>query len=303
MRSTDLNALDRLQHLEIPGVLCFTQSAGGLTRAAVTTPWSQAEVYLQGAQVTGFQISGAPPLLFLSQASRFEPGKAIRGGVPICFPWFGRRAGDMAHGFARTTEWALQTVHPFPGGGVRLDFHLPPSPARTEWASLQAVMRVSVTSQLGLELVVTHAGADQPVEFEACFHSYFAVGDVGRIAIHGLEGATFLDHLQEPPSECRSMEPVRITAQTDRTYRDTTSTVWIEDSELRRRIRLAKSGSASTVVWNPWTTQPLADLAPGEYRRMVCVESGNVSRNRVRLPPGGTSHLHVTISGEEFQPH
>ena len=111
----------------IPGRVMFDSGTGALTRARLTTPWSTAEVYLHGAQVTGFQKVGEPPLLFLSRQSRFEPGKAIRGGVPICFPWFGPRPGGPAHGFARITEWDLAESKAVAGGGVGLRLRLPPA--------------------------------------------------------------------------------------------------------------------------------------------------------------------------------
>ena len=112
-------AIERLRQFEIPGVVMFEPGGGGLPRARVATPRSRGEVYLHGAQVTGFEKQGERPLLFLSKASQFAPGKAVRGGVPICFPWFGPRKGDVAHGFARVTEWEVVDVATPPDGEVR----------------------------------------------------------------------------------------------------------------------------------------------------------------------------------------
>src|SRR5690242_19293909 len=106
------------QTLGIPGLVELDSGQGGFTKARITTKWGTAEIYLHGAQVTGFEKKGQPPLLFLSSHSRFEKGKAIRRGVPICFPWFGPKAGGPAHGFARITEWELVETKALGGGGA-----------------------------------------------------------------------------------------------------------------------------------------------------------------------------------------
>lgn len=296
-------AIERLRQFEIPGVVMFEPGGGGLPRARVATPRSRGEVYLHGAQVTGFEKQGERPLLFLSKASQFAPGKAVRGGVPICFPWFGPRKGDVAHGFARVTEWEVVDVATPPDGEVRLRFRLPKTAAVAGWPCFAAEFAVTMTEELAMQLSVTNESADEELEFEACLHTYLAVGDVTQVTIHGLENAPYLDKLQNPPPQRRETGPVRITAQTDRTYLDTTSTVVIRDPVFGRDIRIEKSGSESTVVWNPWTTQVLNDLGPGEYRGFVCVESGNVDRNRLRLWPGQTAELKVRLITGPYLEH
>ena len=287
--------LEHLRRFEIPGLIQFQPGNGGFIKAVVTGPISNAETYLHGAQVTAFQKHGDAPLLFLSSSSRFEPGKAIRGGVPICFPWFGPRPGDVAHGFARITEWELVETAALPGRGALLRFRFPPH-SSPEWSSLRAEFFVRITDQLELQLEIVNTAADRSAQFEACLHTYFFVGDVTQCAIEGLERQVYLDKMLQPAPERRTEGLVRIAAQTDRTYVDTTGPVSIMDPVLGRTIHIAKSGSASTVVWNPWTTQILADLGHEEYRRMLCVESGNVERNKVRLEAGGTSRLRVVYT-------
>ena len=268
----DNNVLRNLRRFEIPGVLAFDLGQGGLPKASVRTPWSQAEIYLHGAQVTGFQKDGEPPLLFLSPASRFAAGKAIRGGVPICFPWFGSRPGDVAHGFARITDWTVIGAAALPDGGATLRLALPNTAASQAWPPFKAEFTVTMRDRLAMELAVTNQADDRDFEFEECLHTYFAVGDIGEVFITGLERAPYLDKTAADASRIESGEAIRITAQTDRTYFDTAGTVEIHDPVLHRKITVQKSGSASTVVWNPWTTQVLPDLGPEEYRRMLCVE-------------------------------
>ncbi len=283
----------------IPGAVEIGPGVNRFPRVHVTTPWSQADIYLYGAQVTSFQKQGKPPLLFLSESSRFTEGKAIRGGIPICFPWFGPRTGDVAHGFARITEWQLEKTQQLSGGQVVVRLRLPILKRPEPWPPFLAELVVTVGESLTLELQLTNQSRDQLFRFENCLHTYFTVGDINKISIHGLEGVRYLDKMQNPSPEKQSADPIRIVAQTDRTYLHTTEAVEIRDPVLNRTIRVDKKGSASTVVWNPWTTQVLADFGPDEFRRMVCVESGNVERNALSLPPGSTTVLEVTLSSRD----
>ena len=291
-----MDALENLARFEIPSVVSFTTGEGGMPKMIVTARQSRAEVYLHGAHVTAFQKNSEPPLLFLSQASRFTPGKAIRGGIPICFPWFGPRSGDVAHGFARITSWEVAGTQIVPEGGATVRFRLPTSAVSSHWPRFVAELTVTVSDTLTLELEVTNQTADRVLQFENCLHTYFTVSDVRKISIHGLHSARYVDKLDTDALRVDNADALHITAQTDRTYIDTLSQVEIRDPILGRTIRVTKTGSASTVVWNPWTTQPLPDIAPDEYTRMVCVESGNVERNGIRLPPGHTSTLKVVLS-------
>ena len=288
-----------LRKFEIPGRVAFAAGRGGLTKINVTAGRSAAELYLHGAYITGFRKNGEPPLLFMSHRSQFAAGKAIRGGVPICFPWFGPREGDVMHGFARITEWDLIETAVSPKGGVAVRFRLPPTAAAAAWPALRTEFVVTVTEQLMMELITINESADRNFDFENCLHTYFNVGDIAQVSLAGLEGAAFLDFAAGANGARRSGEnsPLRITKETNRTYLDTTSAVELRDESLRRTIRVEKFNSRSTVVWNPWTTQKMPDdFDPAEHRHMVCVESGNVKQNKVSLPPGQTAALKVVLS-------
>jgi D-hexose-6-phosphate mutarotase len=289
----------RLRKFEIPGRVTFANGRGGLPKINITTGRSTAEIYLHGAHINGFQKNGEPPLLFLSRLSHFAADKAIRGGVPICFPWFGRREGDVMHGFARITEWNLIETTATPDGGVTVRFRLPSTTANAAWPAYRAEFVVGVTDQLAMELIATNESADRNFDFENCLHTYFAVGDILDVSIAGLKGAPF-DDFAAGAGGTRKVENdsvLRITAETNRVYPDTPGTVEIRDAKFRRTIRVDKSGSVATVVWNPWTTQKLPDdFDPAEHRQMVCVESGNVGQNKLSLAPGKTTGLKVVLS-------
>jgi D-hexose-6-phosphate mutarotase len=157
-------------------------------------------------------------------------------------------------------------------------------------------LSVTVGETLALEFLVVNRDTDREVEFECCLHTYLAVGDVREISISGLRSVAYLDKTNHDALAIDASETIRIAAQTDRTYIDTAGAVEVRDPVLGRTIRVEKAGSASTVVWNPWTTQVLPDMGADEYMRMVCVESGNVERNRVRLGPGQSSTMQVVLS-------
>jgi len=291
-----VNTQESLRKLEVPGVIRFDQGGGGLWRANIRTEHSNAEVYLHGAQVTGFQLANEPPLLFLSRLSQFAPGKAIRGGIPICFPWFGPRDGDVMHGFARITEWELVETATAARGAATLKLRLPRIDAASAWPAFRAELLITVSDRLALELMVANLSSDQSLEFENCLHTYFAVGDISQVSIAGLQGRYYLDKTDLGARKREAAGSVCIAGETNRVYLDTTDTVEVRDGRWRRAVRVEKSGSASTVVWNPWTTQRMADFAPEEYQGMVCVESGNVGLNKLVLKPGEEAMLRVILS-------
>jgi glucose-6-phosphate 1-epimerase len=289
---------NKLEQLEIPGRVKIAAGNGGLTKVIVTSDTSTAEIYLLGAHVTHFQKTGEPPLLFISTKSYFMPGKAIRGGVPVCFPWFGPRDGDAVHGFARITEWQLEKTTVAGDGAVTLKFRLPEMPAHAAWKNLHTELMVTVSDKLTMKLVATNKSA-ATLEIENCLHTYFQVGDIDQVSITGLQDAPF-DNFAAGAGGARKVESesaLRIAKETNRVYLDTSSAVEIRDEILQRTIRVEKSGSRSTVVWNPWTTQKLPDdFDPAEYRQMVCVESGNVKQNNLSLSPGAAAALTVVFS-------
>lgn len=289
--------LERWKRFEIPGRVALLEGSGELPRIEVTTPQSSAEVYLHGAHVTGFQKKGQPPLLFVSQFSRFAPHQAIRGGVPIIFPWFGAREGLSAHGFARVANWELIETVTLPNGGVALRFSLPEVSEAATWPPFAAYFVVTVTDCLTMELVVVNASGEHPFNFENCLHTYFAVGDINTVSVTGLKGVAFQDKVENFAQKVESQDAIKIGSEVDRVYLDTKSAVEIHDPTLRRVVKIEKSGSDSTVLWNPWIakSQQMPDFGTDEFKRMLCIESGNVGKNRVNLPPGETSVLKVVI--------
>ena len=299
MITTDIP--ERLKRFEIPGRVTVLEGNGEMPKIEVTTDWSSAEIYLHGAHVTDFQKKGEPPLLFTSQFSRFAPGQPIRGGVPVIFPWFGAKEGESTHGFARTTEWELHEATTVPDGGVSLRFGFPGCAESAMWPAFAANYVVTVTEVLTLELIVTNSSGDQDFTFENCLHSYFAISDINHVSVAGLKGVSYYDKVDLFAQRTESAEAIGIASEVDRIYFDAHSAVEIVDPGLRRKIRIEKNGSASTVVWNPWIakSQQLSDFGNDEYKQMLCVESGNVAKNKLTLPPGKSSVLKVVLSSAQ----
>ncbi|HLH52906.1 MAG TPA: D-hexose-6-phosphate mutarotase [Verrucomicrobiae bacterium] len=283
---------------QTPGRVMFLDGQGELPMIGISTMWSSAEVYLQGAHLTSFRKHGQEPLTFMSQCSRFTEGQPIRGGVPVIFPWFGMREGMGNHGFARTKTWELKEFAPAPDGSVSVRFRLPDCPEASSYPPFTADYVITVSQDLLLQLIVTNDAAEEPLVFENCFHTYFEVGDITAISIHGLKGCSYLDKVTNFAQKTEANDAIRISSETDRIYLNTAGPIEIHDPRLGRKILIEKQGSNSTVLWNPWIarSQQMPDFANDEYQRMVCVETGNVATNEVTLPPGRTSTLSTRLS-------
>jgi D-hexose-6-phosphate mutarotase len=280
------------------GRVVFIDGRGELPMLEVSTAWSTAEIYLHGAHVTHYQKKGDAPLLFLSQCSRFGENEPIRGGVPVIFPWFGPREGMAQHGFVRSKTWELKEVAPAADGSVSVRFCLPEYPEASAFPPFSVEYVVTVSESLGLELLVTNKSKDEAFTFENCLHTYFEVGDISAVSVTGLKGVSYLDKVANFAEKKETDDAIKVSSEVDRIYQNTTDSVEILDQKVGRRIRVAKHGSVSTVVWNPWIAkaQQMPDFGNDEYQRMICVESGNVAANSIRLPPNETSRLAVKLS-------
>ncbi len=293
------HALDTLnQQHSLPGVLEFMDSGAGLPVAHIHTPQASARVALQGAQVLAWQPAGAVPVIWVSKAAVFEPGKGVRGGVPVCWPWFGARDGLPAHGFVRTRMWQVRHTAQDSQGQVVLRLGLTDdASSRALWPhAFDLELVVTVGRTLTMALITRNTGST-PLTLTDALHTYFAVADVAQTTVQGLDGCDYLDKVQHMAT-CRQNGSVAFTTETDRVYVNTTATCVIDDTAGQRRIQIAKQGSASTVVWNPWSEREkaFADMAAGEYRQMLCVETCNAGPDQITLAAGATHSLVAEIS-------
>jgi glucose-6-phosphate 1-epimerase len=273
----------------IPGLASVDEGNGEMPRVQINSSLCGAEMYLHGAQVTSWKPAGHDEVLFLSSRSRLTDGQAIRGGIPICFPWFRAKADDPqapAHGFVRTKAWQLESILEEDHSVVVSMVTESDEHTRRWWpGEFRLVHRATFGSQLKLELVCTNTGTT-PLRFEEALHTYNRVADVQLVHLHGLNTVSFLDNTDSNMEKAQRGD-VAMTSQTDSAYLNTRNTVELLDPKMRRRIRLAKANSLTTVVWNPWREKAseLQDLADGEWTQFLCVESSNILDAAVHLEP------------------
>jgi glucose-6-phosphate 1-epimerase len=265
----------------------FDSGNGGLRRAVISTPLAEAHVYLHGAHVTHFQPRGQGPVLFVSRKAIFAAGKPIRGGVPVCFPWFGNKEDDpqaALHGTVRLREWEVEATTP---DSITLRTSEPPFVVRHV---------VTVRETLTMSLAVQNTG-NTPARFEEALHSYFAVSDVRRVTIEGLAGAEYLDKTDGFKRKREGTGLMRLTQEPDRLYLNTTTTCVVDDPGWQRKLIIEKRNSAATVVWNPWEKRAAAipDFAADEWPGMLCIETVNARENAVTLPAGETHTMTAVV--------
>jgi glucose-6-phosphate 1-epimerase len=295
---TQLNA-----HFGIPGVLAFHSTPSGLIYAGVTTGHATATVYLQGAHVAAWQPKGQQPAIFVSRKSDFAPGKPIRGGVPIAFPWFAARHDGKpgpSHGFARIQDWTLGFAA-LAGDDLHMTFTLGPTEISRNlgYDNFRLAYQLTIGRTLTMQLTVANDGA-APLVFEEALHTYYAVEDIHEVTVEGLDGVTYLDKNDNLQSKVQH-GAITITAPTDRVYLNTASTCVLHDTGSKRRITVAKAGSNTTVIWNPWESgaAKLPDLDPTEWHEFIAIETVNAAVNAVTLAPGATHVMqaHVSVDG------
>lgn len=289
---------------EILGIAEIAEGNGGLPKVRITCPEGAGEMYLHGAQVTSWKPEGEEEVLFLSSQSRWEEGHAIRGGVPVCFPWFrgkGDNAKAPAHGFVRTKAWKIDSIAQVDGAVTVSMFTESDEDTKKWWpAEFRLQHRATFGRALSLELVVTNTGGT-PTRFEEALHAYCRVGNIemtrARIpdALHYFEG-TDLTHWRTQGGD------IQVSSETDRLYLNTNDAIELEDPLLHRRIFVTKENSRTTVVWNPWAEKAhsLSDLADDEWTKMICIEPCNVSDFAVDLAPGQQHRMKAVVRVVDF---
>jgi glucose-6-phosphate 1-epimerase len=288
----------------IPADATVCEGNGALPKVRVSGSFGEGEMYLHGAHVTSWKPAGHDEALFVSTKSRWQEGQAIRGGIPICFPWFRAKADDPnapAHGFVRTKSWRLESIVENESEVSVSMFTESDDLTRRWWpGEFRLVHRVTFGSELRMELVCTNTGT-KPLKFEEALHTYNRVANVQDVRLQGLDGVSFLDNMKSNQEKTQGGD-VTIASQTDSAYRNTQSVVDLLDPIKNRRIRLRKEHSLNTVVWNPWTdgAERLQDLGPSEWRQFLCVEASNIMGAAVDLAPGQQHMMAAVITIEKL---
>ncbi len=285
--------------------LRFRDDASGLVIAEIRNDQATASLCLQGAHLMTWQPKSQElPVVWLSRDAKLVAGKSIRGGAPVCWPWFGAHAtesGFPGHGFARTVPWQVTASGSEAGGETRLTLRLVASTkTKAQWThSCNLDLTVIVGETLRMELSTENTGAEDFVIGEA-LHTYFQISDIGAVSVTGLEDCDYWDKVGG--STMRNQDgAITFDGETDRVYINTSSECVIHDDKLKRRIHIAKSGSQSTVVWTPWVEKAnkMGDMGqPDGWREMVCVESVNAIENVVNVASGSQHTVSVEYRAE-----
>lgn len=265
---------------------------------------ASALISLHGGQVVRWwPKSQATPVLWASDAAQFTPNKAIRAGVPICWPWFGAHPTQSAfpgHGFARISPWSVTDISVAGNRATVISLSMLPHQTKPEYGLDQVALslRISVGESLEIALTTSNKG-NTAFQLTEGLHTYFRVGDVREVRVCGLEGDVYAD-LVAGTQPHRDPAPIRFDGELGRLYLDSDATAVIEDPKLGRLIRVEKTGSLSTAVWNPGPARAatMDDFAPGGWESMACVESANAMTTIVNVPAGTTHTLSVAYSAE-----
>lgn len=283
---------------------------GDLNCIQVCHPLGQAVVALQGAQVLQYAPVGAEPVIWLSERVEYKSGQALRGGVPVCWPWFGdlsrnpdqiREQYDLtsapAHGWARTALWELVRVDES-ARRVTLVLQVSENSLANAPTNIGVIpsLEIGVGAALTLKLGNRNAST-KPAMLSQALHTYLAVSDINNVEIAGLEGVPYIDTVGQW-HEMRSNNPIRLSAETDRIYQGDVAHVQLQDSGWNRTLHIKTQHSRSLVLWNPHIEKSmrLNQFAPDAWRRMVCIESANVAKDMLMLLPGESCWLETEIT-------
>ncbi len=288
----------------IRGVARVCEGNGGLPCVRITGSRSEGEMYLHGAQVTSWKPAGNGEVLFLSTKARWQDGQAIRGGIPICFPWFRGKADDPkapAHGFVRTKRWQIESIVE-DKSRVCVSMATESDDQTRRWwpAEFCLVHRVLFGSELTLELVCTNTGKAD-LRFEEALHTYNRVSDVANVLLKGLDTEHFLDNTDSNAEKVQRGD-LKMATTTDKAFLGSANDVDLVDPALRRHIRLQKTNSLATVVWSPWRegAARLSDLGDGEWTQFLCVEASNILTASVSLAPGEEHKMTAVLSAAKL---
>lgn len=287
---SDLNA-----QFGVANRITFETRFGGPV-AVLTTPAAFAVVAIQGAQVLSYVLNGQPDVLWRSPLAQLGTGKAVRGGIPVCWPWFGPHPVDAArpaHGFVRAAPWRVESTASGPAY-CEISFAFDASTTSLWEHRAMALLTVRVGDELKVSLETLNTG-DSTILLTQALHTYLAVGDITKAAIKGLDERMFIDQLTG--EQRRQAGDVTISGEVDRIYFGTIDRVTVRDPAQARAIGAGKSGSASTVIWNPWIakSERLGDMGTDGYRHMVCVETCNAGPDVETLAPGGRHHISQSL--------
>lgn len=288
----------------ITGQLKFVEGKGGFPFIEIENTMAKALISVYGGHVLSFQPVNEPEdLIFTSEKAYYQEGKAIRGGIPLCWPWFGADPEDLgrsSHGFARNRFWTVLGTEVTPEKATKVKLGLvDTTETRKIWSqAFNLTMEISVGDTLTLELITRNTG-ERAFSITQAFHTYLKIGDINQVKVLGLEGTKYLDKVDNY-QEKSQQGVVTIAEEVDRIYTNVPKELVIDDASLGRRLGITSDGNKTAVVWNPGAkiSAKMADLADEDYIRFICVETVNAAKDIVEILPNSEYRLLVNYKIE-----
>ena len=295
---------DQLCDYEIENELQFVDIEHGFTYIEINNASAHATISTYSGQVLSYRPkSQKDDLLFVSDKAYYAEGKAIKGGIPVCWPWFGADPDDLgrpAHGFVRNRQWEVAATESLDDGSTRVVMELTDTDDTREiWPHpFRLGIEITVGDTLKVALVTRNTG-DAAITISQALHTYFNVGDITKVQVLGLDGTDYLDKLDHFATKTQT-GPVVIDAEVDRIYTGVSGDLVIDDGSLARRIRISSSGCSTAVVWNPWIdiARSMGDLGDDDYQRMLCVETANAGPETIGIAAGDEYRLQAEYTIE-----
>ena len=279
--------------------MTLTEPVPGFPVIEIQTTTASAKVAIHGAQVLSWNPKDTEPVLYTSPKAIMEPGKPLRGGIPICWPWFGNETdvpNAPQHGFGRTRFWTLVNAKSG-AANARLEFLLPLDDEIRAAFPHDCEVRViiAIGDKLSVALKTKNTG-EELFKIGGALHTYLTVGDITRVQVEGIKECHYIDNVPDEPVSIFQDTPVKIDEETNRIYRSMAS-VLMRDLGQGRSVFVDKSGSRSTVLWNPWIegAKKIQDLPDRDYTEFVCIETANAAKDHPTVRPNRVHTLEATI--------
>ncbi len=280
------------QTFAISSQLKIVEGKGGFPLIEIQNKKAAAKISVYSAQVLSFQPVGEPEeMLFVSENAYYQAGKATKGGIPICWPWFGpdpQGLGRASHGFVRNRMWTLLSTEAMPTGETKVRLGVSADEeTQAVWPyQFELVIEITVGQALAIALITQNTGSEA-FSITQAFHTYFRIGDVHQVRVVGLENTPYLDKTDQGTEKTQVGE-IAITAETDRIYMGVKPELTVDDKAWGRRILVSSTHSTTAIVWNPWEkiSVAMADLTDADYLKFVCVETANAENEVIEILPG-----------------
>ncbi|MEN9520982.1 MAG: hypothetical protein RLZZ381_3570, partial [Cyanobacteriota bacterium] len=264
--------------------------------------YAEATISVYAGQVLSFKPVGqTEDMMFVSSQAYYQTGKAIKGGTPICWPWFGpdpENQGRASHGFARDRFWQVRDVVSNQNGATQVTMGLVDIPeTRAIWNySFDLSIVITVGKILTINLVTRNTGSESFFITQA-LHTYFKIGDLNQVRVLGLENKVYLDKVDRGQQKTQS-GVVTFSGECDRIYLDVPPQLTIEDRALNRQIKVTANNSKTAIVWNPGVdiSAKMADLGDRDYEHFVCVETANAANEIIEIAAGDYYNLTANYS-------